>query len=171
MTFRWWMVVVVVAGLCGPASAEYYKYRDKNGLLRFTDNLQEVPADQRDRIQRYREVPAVPGIKKPGVDSGRKDRQSSKTDVRQDRIAITADPDLSRASGIKAAKWQLDDEFAQLLRRKQILEAEAQRLQSPAEIRTYNKKAAELNERIAQFNRRREQFEEKAGQMKLPSAR
>jgi len=35
--------------------AEYYQYRDQNGVLRFTDNLADVPEDQRQQIESYTE--------------------------------------------------------------------------------------------------------------------
>ena len=43
------------------ASAEIYKYRDQNGVLRFTDNLTEVPVDQRENIDQYQEIKTAAG--------------------------------------------------------------------------------------------------------------
>ena len=40
--------LMLVPGLC---LAEFYKYRDANGAIRFTDNLGDVPKDQRENIQ------------------------------------------------------------------------------------------------------------------------
>ncbi|MBW1864546.1 MAG: DUF4124 domain-containing protein [Deltaproteobacteria bacterium] len=42
-----------------PVFAEYYKYKDANGVFRFTDNLLNVPKDQRENIQAYKEA-AIP---------------------------------------------------------------------------------------------------------------
>ena len=63
--------------LCLPASssAEFYKYRDANGNLRFTDNLAEVPPDQRPEVDRYKQVedfrPPTPDKPKPKASSRR----------------------------------------------------------------------------------------------------
>lgn len=36
--------------------AEYYKYKDADGVIRYTDNLLNVPREQRENIQAYKEV-------------------------------------------------------------------------------------------------------------------
>lgn len=56
MIIRILMVLTFLAIITSPVCAEYYKYRDANGILRFTDNLLEVPEDQRENIQAYQEA-------------------------------------------------------------------------------------------------------------------
>jgi uncharacterized protein DUF4124 len=56
MIFRTLILGVVLSLITIPACAEFYKYKDANGVLRFTDNLLDVPRDQRENIQAYKEV-------------------------------------------------------------------------------------------------------------------
>lgn len=53
----------MLVGLClavllfaNPVLGEFFKYRDSNGVLRFTDNLAEVPPDQRPKAKSYKEA-------------------------------------------------------------------------------------------------------------------
>jgi len=42
-----WTIVIIFLLLAGPVTAHYYRYIDKGGHLRFTDDLTKVPAEQR----------------------------------------------------------------------------------------------------------------------------
>jgi Domain of unknown function (DUF4124) len=56
MIARTLIVLAVLSLIPIPVCAEFYKYKDANGVLRFTDNLLDVPRDQREKIQAYKEV-------------------------------------------------------------------------------------------------------------------
>ena len=56
MIIRILLLLVTLSLISMPVFAEFYKYKDANGVLRFTDNLLEVPKDQREMIQIYKEV-------------------------------------------------------------------------------------------------------------------
>ena len=51
MVIRILLLLVALSLIPMPVFAEFYKYKDANGVLRFTDNLLEVPKDQREMIQ------------------------------------------------------------------------------------------------------------------------
>ena len=38
------------------SSAEFYKYRDASGVLRYTDDISQIPEDQRPKIDTYTET-------------------------------------------------------------------------------------------------------------------
>jgi hypothetical protein len=50
-----WTVAITFLLLGGPASAQFYRYIDQNGNLRFTDDINKVPIEQRANIREYRE--------------------------------------------------------------------------------------------------------------------
>ena len=62
MKIRLFFVLLAVVVICLPrvGNAEFYRYRDANGVLRFTDNLAEVPKDQRPGAQRYETFKSAP---------------------------------------------------------------------------------------------------------------
>jgi len=54
----YFLIVVALIGFPYQALADFYRYVDKNGVRRFTDNLSEVPEDQRPKVHRYSEQEA-----------------------------------------------------------------------------------------------------------------
>ena len=56
MIARILILMTLISMISIPACAEFYKYRDANGVLRFTDNLMDVPEDQRENLKSYTEV-------------------------------------------------------------------------------------------------------------------
>ena len=46
---RIFMISIICLALAAPASAGMYKWKDKDGKIYFTDNISQVPADQRPR--------------------------------------------------------------------------------------------------------------------------
>jgi len=49
------VLMLLVVG-SDPAAADIYKYRDAQGVLRYTYDLAEVPEDQRPQVQTYEEA-------------------------------------------------------------------------------------------------------------------
>ncbi|MFW6241195.1 MAG: DUF4124 domain-containing protein, partial [Thermodesulfobacteriota bacterium] len=48
--------VLLLAVTVGPANAQFYKYKDADGNIRFTDDLSQVPPEQRESAPGYREA-------------------------------------------------------------------------------------------------------------------
>jgi len=45
--------VSVMLSFATAASAEFYKYIDKDGMVRYTNDYYQVPEDQRKRMEKY----------------------------------------------------------------------------------------------------------------------
>jgi hypothetical protein len=56
MRFNFFLSLIILWLMCLPVSAEYYQYTDKDGVLRFTDELSEVPSGQRSNITTHPSV-------------------------------------------------------------------------------------------------------------------
>jgi hypothetical protein len=50
------ILLIVFAFISMPALAEYYQYTDKNGNISFTDNISDVPPDQRTNAKSFKSV-------------------------------------------------------------------------------------------------------------------
>lgn len=148
-------------------SAEFYRYRDENGVTRFTDNLQEVPEDQRPKLHRYREAdddltPKQREEKaKARAAAEAQARKAEKEKRGKDRILnvrIDSPEDLQRI------KTELDDQYEFLMKRKKTIESERDRLTTPEEVRAWQGKVSSLNGEIRKFEEQRRLFVKKAAE-------
>ncbi len=150
--------------------AEYYQYRDQNGVLRFTDNLADIPEDQRKQIERYTESEDFVMTEEESLeylqDTSVQEEtgedmegayQSEETETGRDDNLVQ----LKKLNQIKAA---LDEEFAELMEEKQVLlqYKESKKNISVKEAKAYKKKVTLLNQRITDFEERRQAYKKEA---------
>ena len=128
------------------ASAEIYKYRDQNGVLRFTDNLTEVPVDQRENIDQYQEIKTQPDVAQQPSDNA-----SGQAAV-QDAQAIEKE--------LVDEKAVLDSEYNQLTDMRNSLEA-APQPGTPEEIAAHENKIKDYNARLKIYQVKQKAFREK----------
>lgn len=166
MRFKWLVATLVLVILnVVPAHAELYKYRDAQGHVCYTDNLAEVPKDQRPHIQSLEEVPVTPAA-----------RTLEARAVVEDQPQASADPsdgvvNEETIAALNLRKQELDKEFAELMDEKYKLLKEKHQLDGLAgrdveARRAYEDKVTALNERIADYQVRRNAFQKKAEQVK-----
>lgn len=130
--------LILIPGLC---LAEFYKYRDANGVLRFTDNLQDVPREQRDQIKSYQE--AVTPEATPSLESEQK-------------------PDLNaRAQQLNDERDLLAQEFEELEKERQALESATREPQDDAQYEAYKTRVDTFNQRIKAYEVKRQIFQTK----------
>ncbi|MEJ2657523.1 MAG: DUF4124 domain-containing protein, partial [Desulfobacterales bacterium] len=67
-----WFISLALVLFSISASAEYYKYIDQNGNVHYTDDLTDVPENQRTDINEYNEIQS-------GVVDRQKDEKDAKT--------------------------------------------------------------------------------------------
>lgn len=121
-------------------SAEFYKYRDENGVLRFTDNLQEVPESQREGVQQYHETKSS---ELPGT------------------IEAQGDDSRTEAEKLQAEKALLDNEYKMLLEERKVLEEAAKIARAPAKNEAFEKKILDFNTRLSAYEEKRMLFKAK----------
>lgn len=145
------------------ASADFYKYVDENGNVRFTDDINEVPEAQRSKIQSYiesqsKEVPeqkealenqaeteeTAPSEQQANFPDLSEDERESLEDVRNrlDQMKTEIDQDYE---ALKGEKKQLAEEKKQAKTREQIIE--------------YNKKVDDLNKRAEAYVKKGKEYE------------
>jgi hypothetical protein len=131
--------LTLIPNLC---PAEFYKYRDANGVLRFTDNLLEVPEDQREQVQEYKEI----------VTPEEKEEPVKKVPIE----------DLNaRATDLNAERDVLAKEYAELAKDRAELEKQTRDPQNQEEYAAYLKMVEDYNARIRAYEAKRKLFQEK----------
>ena len=158
-------VLLIVVWVCFPASihAELYRYTDQNGVLRFTDNLADVPENQRIKVFNYTEA----------VDTPRPEEQTQDSVEDQTTQSIPADTDKRYQTEINKAqdrplserlikiKAELDKEYAELMKQWEAFIKQRKILSTETKSRGYKDNAVRFNERLADFEKRRRLFQEK----------
>ena len=143
---------IAVFFLSLPASAEFYQYRDESGTLHFTDNLGDVPVEQRAGIKRYHELkPDVPPPpKQAGVEKG-----------------VSGRTVPEGVDALQQEKKALDDMYEKLEAEKDALTKNVPKKDAPPDvIATYKRKVDRLNRRIKDYEKKRKAFKEKLDALK-----
>ena len=164
-----WLVLGLLLGLGASAWAEYYKYRDENGAIRFTDDIMQVPVDQRQKIERYKSFESTQPNPTPNVSSDKNTVQNSNPGGEGEEEGgpksagkVDEGPILARKAELEAEQAALKTDFADLQKEKKRLDEMAEELKK---VNDRNKNAqhrdavTKLNERIQKYNERRKKFE------------
>jgi len=139
-------ILLVLLVLPMLVSAEIYKYRDQNGVLRFTDNLTEVPIDQRENIQQYREIKTAPSAT---------EQSTINAEAAQDPKAM--EKELTDEKGV------LDNEYNQLMALRSSIEA-APQPGTPEEIAAHEQKIKNYNAQLKIYEVKQKAFREKVAE-------
>jgi hypothetical protein len=155
-----------------PVWAEMYRYKDAGGIIRYSDNLADVPEKQRTGIPVYENAPApaVPSVIEPpsgrNVPSGQNLKIPEKT-MGGDTGAVSLQSeeiknDPSQIDRLLKIKTALDEENAQFMKESLTLSEEKKGISGNAAIKVYNEKVKALNERVADYEKRRAAFQKEA---------
>ena len=124
------------------AGAEYYKYKDANGVLRFTDNLLEVPENQRGDIQAYQEVvtPEPEAVAPEDAEAAMKDRNS-------------------RIEQLNNEREKLEQAYKNLETERALLMESPPDPQDQEAYEAYKGRVEAFNEKIKAYEEQRKQFQ------------
>jgi chromosome segregation ATPase len=129
-----------------PACAEYYKYKDTNGVFRFTDNLLDVPKDQRENIQTYKE--AVTPEPKPETSNMIKEEATLKGKN-------------SRIEQLNSERESLEQSYRDLEAERNFLLESSPSPQEKEAYETHKKRINAFNEKIKSYEEQRKMFQSK----------
>jgi len=155
------MVLLIGFMVATYALADFYRYRDKNGVLRFTDDLTEVPEDQRPKLKKYKETQPVSQTLQKTVRPGGKGKQP----VQQTAGKPRSKPH-NEAAWLLRERDDLDKLHKKLLNDKMAVALQAQHVQTPEDAKKYRRDLKALNERIEKFEKRRYKYESRASVLK-----
>ncbi|MDM8551150.1 DUF4124 domain-containing protein [Desulfobacterales bacterium HSG2] len=143
--------------------AEFYRYKDENGVLRFTDNLAEVPEDQQPEVKNYKE-PDDFLTPEQRAERARKEseeiQEAVKKEVKKKKEARKAER-RSMLDGLKKEKAALDTEIAELEKEEQALTQQREKgLITNEAINAYNERMKKFKKRVAAYNKRQKAYNE-----------
>jgi hypothetical protein len=161
-----WTIVLIFLLLAAPVTAQFYRYIDQNGNLRFTDDLNKVPADQRATIRGYHEAGKDPALsspetapepaKPPAAKAGlNEDQTKNILSTREDGTVFNEE--LRRR--IDKMIEQLEAEYLALTKGKDALARSRDSMKSREELAAYNKS-------VDAFNQRAENYEKMSSKLK-----
>ena len=126
--------------------AEYYKYKDANGVIRYTDNLLNVPREQRENIQAYKEVATPePG---PGIPDGQKEDAASAVENQ-------------RIEQLNRERESLEELFKELQAEQKSLLESSPNPQETEAYETHRKRVEAFNQKVKSYEERRKIFQSK----------
>jgi len=154
-----WVVLLVSLAFAGPASAQFYKYLDEQGNMRFTDDINQVPEKQRTKARRYVESqPAAPSAEQPD-DAVIKKASADGAAVAGSTLsgfAASADeePLDSVRKRVEEMKTQVDAEYQALVKEKDALDKEKDTQKTRDQVANFNKRVEVFNQRAGNYETR-----------------
>ena len=144
------------------AIAEIYKYRDAEGIVRYTYDLADVPENQRPKVQTYEETRTETEAS-PASGESIAPAETPKSDGEEDVPIV----DEKKIEELNQKKKELDTEFSALMEEKYKLLKEKEKLDAlPGSDKKgaakYDKHAKDLNRKIADYQKRQEAFQKEA---------
>ncbi len=127
-------------------SADFYRFVDENGNIIYTDDINKVPVEQREKVQSYEE--STPEQAKP-ADSG-----DAPEDAAGNKTAIT-DEGLKERDRLQAQEKELSREYEELMSQREQLNDVKKNAVSTEQINEYNQKIIEFNARIQAYEEKR----------------
>lgn len=150
MRYLWMAVLTALLVIPGICTAEFYKYVDKDGVVRFTDDISQVPEDQRKDMDTFKSVEPPPALVEQ--------EDAGTTDAAKKPVEKKGQLD-ARQQQLQTQIQQLDSEYQGLMEEKAALEQELATVRTKPKMRVYNEKVRVLNEKLADYSNRRSVLE------------
>ncbi len=157
ISFGRWFISLALLLFSISASAEYYKYIDKDGNVHYTDDLTAVPENQRTDINEYNE------IQSNGVDGQENEKKANMPETSIEEKQADTKPDAYDFSEVKkqldGKKEALNEEYKTLMDEKKQFQEEKNKLRSRTAARKYNQAVSDFNEKIEDYQQRKKEFD------------
>ena len=172
------LVILVIVLFAFQAPAEIYKYVDEDGNINYTDDVNEVPEDQRDSYEvtiesNYEEEHTETNANDGGesnyseLESSYEDKPASLDGIEEgseneENVALLKDEqDLDAGrERLEALKKEIDNEYHQLVKEKAELAAEKEKLVNREDVLRYNLKIENLNKRAEIYTQKGKHYKE-----------
>lgn len=161
------VLTVLFLSVALSGGAEYYQYRDADGNDRFTDNIADIPPDQRPDITTHQSIEPDPYQEETTLDQNAEERQSADQEAADE--AMETDRNRAGASeerdggkdALTAQRDELRKEFEALQEERKAIGPPPSPKANNAVKNEYNRKITKLNSKIEDYDRRTKAFDEK----------
>ncbi len=135
--------------------ADFYRYRDRSGAIRFTDNIAEVPPEQRKEIKSYEDAA------KTATETQQDENSAAAASADAEKTAADAGKDAGEpiAAQLHQRQQALNQEYEALQKERAALQQPAGQRVNPTEQEKYTKAVEALNAKITDYQQRRNVYE------------
>lgn len=158
-----WGFLLIVLGCCTGAHAEFYRYVDKDGRVQYTDNLANVPADQRKQVEAYEGVFEEPrsdqfdGLQAhPRGDEDQDDPGAAGAQEGEQETPTGEGPAGPTVKELRDEASALKEQYEKLSKEQEALSARAKKRLPRDERIALDKRIADFNARLKDYRRRLE---------------
>ncbi|MBW2180642.1 MAG: DUF4124 domain-containing protein [Deltaproteobacteria bacterium] len=135
------------------SSIAFYEYIDEHGVTRYTDDINEVPINQRYGKEEYNEAKSSPEDTTPET--------KNTTDTKSPTSANTKDKEIDYDAALESLK----EKQQMMIKERKTIENEDDellkdklKLKPGDDVEEYNEQAAKLKERTKELDEKREEF-------------
>jgi hypothetical protein len=167
MKLRGWIIVLTLIALPGFASGEFYRYVDQEGKTHYTDDIANIPADQRPHVSEYEDVSHRSSLKEE-TETTTQEEESREAAVREAEVlsppqrasAVGEDETKTAEQRLKEIRSALEQEYQALMEVREQLDEAAKRPLTPTSREKLVQKIRDFNARSKDYNKRREAFDQ-----------
>jgi len=159
-----WIIVLILIGMYGLTSAEFYRYVDEEGKVKYTDDLTNVPVEQRAKAEEYDDsydqLPPEEGIEREKQETESPDVALKETeDVRLQREAPAKEgEEKTLEQKLREAGARLKEEYQGIMKEREDLDKLATRQLTETGRKELIKKVRDFNSRTEDYEKRRGAF-------------
>jgi hypothetical protein len=153
-------ILIAAMVFAGPAFAQFYKYLNKQGEVRFTDDINQVPQDQRAAARSYPES-QLSDTSTAEKSSAVKEEKPTGPEPPASAAAaggVGEDPIEGTRARLDALKKEVEAEYQMLVKEKDRLAKERETQKTREQITAYNKGVEAFNQQAESFEKKNNEF-------------